>query len=121
MSSKYLSNIWRSIEVPLVICKLELKLKWRKYCVLSANGNDHVNHNDQVKNIIFTIKDLKVYVPIVTLSARDNQKLPKPLNKAFADQVIEMNIKRKVRSKIRQKNIDIFLNQILLESIDYLF
>ena len=105
----------------LVICKLELKLKWRKYCVLSANGNDHVNHNDQVKNIIFTIKDLKVYVPIVTLSARDNQKLPKPLNKAFADQVIEMNIKRKVRRKIRQKNIDIFLNQILLESIDYLF
>ena len=36
--------------MPLVIWKLELKLKWRKYCILSANGNDHVNDNDQVKN-----------------------------------------------------------------------
>ena len=29
-----------------------------------------------------------------------------------------MNIKQKVRIKIRQMNIDIFSNQILLESID---
>ena len=32
-----------------------------------------------------------------------------------------MNIKQKVRTKIRQMNIHIFSNQILLESIDYLF
>ena len=32
-----------------------------------------------------------------------------------------MNIKQKRKIKIRQMNIDIFSNQILLESIDYLF
>ena len=33
---KYLSNFWRSLEMPLINCKVELKLKWTKYCVLSA-------------------------------------------------------------------------------------
>ena len=41
--------------------------------------------------------------------------------KDLKDQFIEMSIKQKVRIKIRQMNIDIFSNQILLESIDYLF
>ena len=53
---KYLSNFWRSVETPLINCKVELKLKWTKYCVLSAAGNDNVNNNDS-DNIIFTVKD----------------------------------------------------------------
>ena len=58
--------------------KVELKLKWAKYCVFSATGNDNlyniVNYNNG-NNIILTIKDTKLYVPVVTLSAIDNQKL----------------------------------------------
>ena len=76
---KYLSNFWRSLEMPLINCKVELKLKWTKYCVLSANGNDNDNEN----NIIFTIKDTKFYVPVVTLSSRENQNLSKLLSKGF--------------------------------------
>ena len=54
-------------------CKLELKLKWTKYCVLSAAGNDNDNDNsDNGKKKIFTIQDTKLYVPVVTLSARVN-------------------------------------------------
>ena len=67
--------------MPLTNCKVELKLKWSNYCVLSAVGNDNANGNDD--NIIFTIKDTKLYVPVVTLSARDNQILTKLLNKGF--------------------------------------
>ena len=40
--------------MPLINCKVELKLKWTKYCVLSAAGADNDNANP--KNIIFTIK-----------------------------------------------------------------
>ena len=43
------------------------------------------------------------------------------LVKDLKDQFIRMNIKQKVRIKIRQMNIAIFSNQFLLESIDYLF
>ena len=70
---KYLSNFWRSLEMLLINGKVELKLRCTKYCVLSAGGNDVLDNNDN--NIIFTIKDTKLYLPVVTLSVRDNQKL----------------------------------------------
>ena len=58
---KYLTNFWRSLEMPLINCKVELKLKCTKYCVLSAAGADNVNNNDNDgNNIIFTIKDTKL-------------------------------------------------------------
>ena len=41
---KYLSKFWRSLEMPLISCEIELKLKWTNYCVLSAAGAD-VNNN----------------------------------------------------------------------------
>ena len=65
--------------MPLINCKVELKLKWIKYCVLPAAGND--NDNDRNDKIIFVIKDTKLHVPVVTLSARDYQKLSKLLSK----------------------------------------
>ena len=47
----------------LINCEVELKLKWKKYCVLRAAGNDNLNNNDDNgNNIIFTIKFL--YNPI---------------------------------------------------------
>ena len=36
---KYLSNFWRLHKMSLINCKVELKIKWTKYCVLSATGN----------------------------------------------------------------------------------
>ena len=66
--------------MPLINCKLELKLKWTKYCVLFVAGNEiqsYNDNNDNANKIIFTIKDTKLYVLIVTLSAKDNEKLSK--------------------------------------------
>ena len=36
---KYLSNFWRSLEMPLINCKVELSLKWYENCILSRTGN----------------------------------------------------------------------------------
>ena len=72
------------MEMPLIHCKVKLKLKWTKYCVLSVAGNENnINKDVNANNIILTIKDTKLYVPIVTLSTRDNQKLSKLLSKGF--------------------------------------
>ena len=59
----------------------------------------------------------KLYVHLVTLSARDNNFLEKDLK----DQSIGMNIKQKVRIKTRQMRLDVFWNIIWLQLIDYLY
>ena len=64
-------------------------------------------------NIIFTIKDTKLYVSLITLSAKNNGKLSKRLSKELKDQCIGMNIKQKLRIKIQHNSIDIFSNQVL--------
>ena len=57
---KYLSNFRISFEMPLINCKVELKLKWTKYCVFSVAGNEKEVNNNNANNIIFTIKDINL-------------------------------------------------------------
>ena len=78
---KHLSNFWRLLEMPLINCKVELKLKRTKYCVLTAAGAD--NNNANSNNFVFTLKDTQLYVPVVTLLAKNNKKLLKLLRKGF--------------------------------------
>ena len=37
---KYLSNIWRSLEMPLINCKIHLELNWSKDHVMSTIANN---------------------------------------------------------------------------------
>ena len=79
--------------------------------MLAAGTDDDANYN----NIIFTIKDTKIYVSVVTLSANDNSKVSKLLSKGFEASVSGMDIKEKVKRKIQHMNINIFSNRILLD------
>ena len=70
---KYLSNFWRSLDMPLINCKVEISLKWYENCILSSAGTAAA----------FTITNTKLYVPIVTLKTEDNAKLTKLLSEGF--------------------------------------
>ena len=117
--SKYLSNFWRSLKMLLINSKIDLKLTRTKYSIFSANEND--NSNDNGNNIIFVIKGTKLSVPVVTLSAKDNQKILKDLSKKFEKSIYWNEYKTIGEDKIQQMNIGIFWNKILSELIDYLF
>ena len=86
----------------MINCKSELKLKFAKHCVLSACGND--NEDVTSNNIIFNIKDTKLHLPAVTLSAKDNQKLSKLLGKTFKRSVYWNECKIKGKNKITTNN-----------------
>ena len=80
---KYLSNFWRSLEIPLINCKVELSLEWIENCVLTTaeiGADANVTGADSAAS---EITDAKLYVPIVTLSAEDNAKLSKLLSERF--------------------------------------
>ena len=71
------SNFFRSLEMPLVNCKVDLELSWTKDCVISSN-------NAAADNVVsFKNTDTKLYVPIVTLSTKYNSNLTKQLNDGF--------------------------------------
>ena len=75
---------------------------------MSVGGNDNLNNiinNNNGNNIIFTIKDTKLYVPVVTLSARDNQKLSKLFSKGFRRSVYWKGYKAKGDNKNTTRNL----------------
>ena len=73
---KYLSNIWRTLEMPLINCKIEIILDWSTNCVII-----YTNVANQVPT--FTITETNLYVPVVTLSTQDNAKLLPQLKSGF--------------------------------------
>ena len=73
---KYLSNFWRSLEMPLINCEVNLILTWSSACVLIAT----VNPNQAAT---FAITDTKLYVPVVTLSTQENTKFFQQLKSDF--------------------------------------
>ena len=97
MTFKCLSNFWRSLEMPLTNCKVELKLMWAKYFVLAVTDADNVGGNSS--NVIFTIKDTKLYLAVVTLSAKDNKRLSKLFSKGFERSVYLNEYKTKSENK----------------------
>ena len=73
---KYLSNFWRTFEMPLINCEVEFILTWSAYCVIIyANVANHVP--------VVTITETNLYVPAVTLSTQDNAKLLSQLKLGF--------------------------------------
>ena len=92
-----LNTFWRLLEMPLISCKIELKLKWTSYCVLPSAGEE--NANDRDNKIIFTIIDTKLSASVLTLSARDNQKLSNLLSKVFETSVCWNEYKTKSETK----------------------
>ena len=109
MPLKYLSNFWRSLEIPLINCKVEVKLRWTKYCVLSLAGTDNPIDNDINNNIIFTIQDTKLYVSVVTVIARDDKKLSKLLSKGIERSVYWNEYKTKRDKKSTTNKFRYFL------------
>ena len=99
--------------MPLTNCKVKSKLKWIKDCVLSVTGNDNTNGNPD--HVIFTIKDTKLYVPVVTLSAKDNEKLSKRFSKVFERSVYCNEYKTKSKNKNTTNKYRYFLESDFVE------
>ena len=73
---KYLSNFWRTLEMPLINCEVNLILTCSSTCVV-------VSTNNADQNARFVITNTKIYVPVVTLSKQENAKLLGQLKSGF--------------------------------------
>ena len=97
---KYLSNFFRSLEMPLINCKIKLNLTWKKECVLSTDVGDAV----------FIINDTKLYVPVVTLSKEDNKYFIDQQNKGFQQSIYWNEYKTKEQNEDADNNVFKYIN-----------
>ena len=72
-NENYLSNLGRTLEMPLINCEVKLDLTWSSTCVITNSTGAG----------IFAITDTKLYVPVVTLSTQENTKLLQQLKSGF--------------------------------------
>ena len=73
---KHLSNFWRTLEIPLINCEVNLILTWSANCVIVSTDVSN-------QNATFTITETKLYATAVTISTRDNAKLLTQLKAGF--------------------------------------
>ena len=91
---KYLSNFWRTLDIPLINCEVEIILTWTKNCVLADMTVRAVGNNNDPPAIVaptgleFKITDKKLYVPVVNLSKEDDIKLLEQLKSGFERTII---------------------------------
>ena len=65
---KYLSNFWRSLEIPLINCEMELILDCSANCAIISTNNAN-------QFPTFKITETNLHIPVVTLSTQDDSKL----------------------------------------------
>ena len=107
---KHLSNFWRHLDIALINCEVELILTWFKNCVLidkstregDYDADPNVYEINNPKDATFKITDVKLFVPVVTLSKENDAKLLEQLKIIFK-RTIKWN-KYRSQMSIQQQN-----------------
>ena len=70
---KFLSNFWKTLEMPLINCEVNVILTWSSaYVITNSTGG-----------VTFAITHTKFYVKVITLSTQDNAKFLQKLKSGF--------------------------------------
>ena len=100
LNVKYLSKFFRSLEMPLINCKIKLNLTWKKECLLSTGDGEAV----------FIINDTKLHVPFVTLSKEDNKDFIEQRDKGFQRSIYWNKYKTKEINENADANVFKYIN-----------
>ena len=97
---KYLSNFWRTLEMPLIYCEVNLILTWAKDCVISSATGETK----------FSITETKLYVSVVTLSTQDNAKLLPQLKSGFKRTIYWKKCESSVKTFAQNRYLNHLIN-----------
>ena len=97
---KYLSNFWRTLEMPLTNCEINLILSWSEDCLISSAAGATK----------FKIADTKLYVPVVNLSTQNSEKLLQQLKLRFKRTINWNKYQPKVLPERRNQYLDFLID-----------
>ena len=114
---KHLSNFWKSLNMPLINCEINLILTWSENYVLTSKATSDANPDadpavagiNNSTNATFQMTNTKFYVPVVTLST-ENDKTPLEQLRTRFKKTIKWN---KYRAEISNQTQNNNLNYLI--------
>ena len=97
---KYLSNFWRTLETSLINCEVNLILTRSKdYVITNSTGEE-----------TFARTETKLYVPVVTLSTKDNEKLLQQLKSDFKKTISWNKYESSIKTFAQNRYLNYLIN-----------
>ena len=122
---KHLSNFWRSLNIPLINCEVELILTWSKNCVLADMTRRNAQGNNRAivppRRLEFKITDTNLYVQVVTLSMKNDVTLLEQLKSGFKRTIKWNKYRSQMTIQLQNNNLNYLIDTTFTVSIDYLF
>ena len=112
---KYLGNIWRALNIPLISCEVSLELKWDKNCTITSLEQRDIgggNRDNAPTGATLAINDCKLYVPAVSLSKDDEIKLLTNLKSGFKREIIWNKYRSQMTTEAVNNNLNILIDPI---------
>ena len=116
----HLSNFWRILDMPLINCEINLILTWSENCVLTSKatrdavpaqgGNPAVTRVNNPTNARFKITDTKLYVPVVTLSTKDDNNFLEQLKSGFKRTIKWNNHRSEMTNQTKTNNLNYLID-----------
>ena len=116
---KYLSNFGRSLDLPAINFEIEIDLSWSKEFIIPEisitpriAGNPNTKPPVQAREAIkttgatFKIINPKLYVPIVTLSIKDNINLLENTKQSFKRAISRNKYRSEITAQPKINNLD---------------
>ena len=125
MPLKHLSSFWRTLDIPLINCEVSLILTWSKNCVLTdvitrAAGGVGLPGIVASTGALFVIEDYKLYVAVVTLSAKNDNKLLEQLKTGFKRTIKWNKYRSEMSNQAKNNNLN-YLTDLTFTNVNGLF
>ena len=118
MPLKHLSNFWRTLDIPLINCEINLILTWSENCVLTSKATRKANLDvnpaitavNNPTNATFKITDTKLYVPVVTLSTKDDNNFLEQLKSGFKRTIKWNKYRSEMTNQTKNNNLNYLID-----------
>ena len=112
---KHLSNFWKILDIPLINYEVSLALSWSAKWVNTSMVKrileaGQPNRGDSPESAVFKIIDCKLYVPVVTLSAENNNKLLEELKTRFKRTIKWNKYRSEMSNQTKNNNLNYLID-----------
>ena len=115
---KYLSNFWRTLDIPLINCEVSLTFTWSENCVITNKATREADPDadlavDGINNptdAVFKITDCKLYLPVVTLSAENDNKILEQLKTGFKRTITWNKYRSEMSNQTKNNNLNYLID-----------